>query len=342
MNRTASLLCLALLTPLAARAQTTHASGPQYRVLQSIALPATAGWDYLTRDAAHAHLFITRDNHVQVVDPANGALLTDLTGMQHVHGVALAGPRAYISDGGANSVIVIDRVKLKTLGSIAVGQGPDGILYDPYSRRVFAFDGRGNDATVIDASDSKVVGHVPLEGKPEAAAADGRGHLFVNIESANAIAVINTRTLRVTARWSLSPCDSPSGIALDIAHRRLFSGCDNKLLAVSDTQAGRLVTTVPIGAGVDADRFDSARQLIFSSNGLDGTLTVIRELAPDRYEVVQNVPTMLSARTMELDPTTHRLYLVGAQLQPVVPATGGGRQRRSMVPGTFRLLIVGQ
>jgi YVTN family beta-propeller protein len=262
--------------------------------------------------------------------------------MQHVHGVALAGPHAYISDGGANSVIVIDRATLKVVSSIAVGQGPDGILYDPSSARVFAFDGRGNDTTVIDASDGKVLGHVALGGKPEAAAADGRGHLYVNIESANAIAVIDTRTLHVTARWSLSPCDSPSGIALDVAHQRLFSGCDNKLLAVSDTQAGRLVTTVPIGAGVDSNRFDSARQLIFSSNGLDGTLTVIRELAPDRYEVVQNLPTMLSARTMELDPATHRLYLVGAQLQPVVPAAGTVRQRRSMVPGTFRLLIVGQ
>jgi YVTN family beta-propeller protein len=345
MKHIIQLTCLALLMPWSVHAQPP--AGP-FRVLQSISLPGNDGWDYLTLDAENKHLFITRGSHVQVVAPDTGTLIRDLTGMQGVHGVALAGARAYISDGNANSVIVIDRASLRRLGAIRVGQGPDGILYDPFSRRVFTFDGRGNDATAIDVASGKAVGHVALGGRPEAAATDGQGHLFVNLESRSAVAVIDSSTLRVTASWSLAPCQSPSGIALDSAHQRLFSGCRNKLLAVSDTRAGRVVTTVPIGAGVDANRFDAGEGLIFSSNGFDGTLTVVQELTPDRYALQQNLTTMSSARTMDLDPVSHRIYLVGAQMRPFTfpttqaPPAGRPPQRPTMIPGTFRLLIAGQ
>ncbi len=338
-----ALLSLAALAAVPMAVPMALAATPApYRLLRSIRLEGTDGWDYLTLDRARRHLFITRGTHVMVVDPDTGVLLTDLSGMRAVHGVAFAGGRVYISDGGANHVVVVDRRSLKVLGRIAVGQGPDAILYDPFSRRLFTFNGRGADATVIDVQSDKVVGAVALGGKPEAAAADAHGSIFVNLENRSTIAVIDSQTLTVTRGWSVSPCEEPSGIALDIVHGRLFSGCGNALLAVSDTRAGRLESTLPIGLGVDSNRFDAADGLIFSSNGRDGTLTVIQQLAPDRYTVLQNVPTMRSARTMELDPIAHRIYLVGASLQPQSPTPGQPRPRPRVIPGSFRLLILGQ
>lgn len=238
--------------------------------------------------------------------------------------------------------MVIDRHSLRRLGAITVGQGPDGILYDAFSGRIFAFNARSADATAIDIATGRVAGAVALGGKPESASSDARGQIFVNIEDRSAVVVFGSTTLRVQRRWSLAPCSEPAGMAIDSAHERIFSGCRNSLLAVSDTRAGKVVATVPIGAGVDANRFDAADGLILSSNGISGTLTVIRELAPDRYAVAQNVPTMRGARTMDLDPGSLRVYLVGARLRPVAPTQDQPHPRPAVVPGTFRLLILGR
>ncbi len=345
---------------------------PHYHLIKSVVLSGASGWDYITVDPETRRLFITRGTHVMVVSAGSGRLVGDIGGMKGIHGVAFAHRRGYITDGGSDSVVVFDRRSLKKLGSIPVGQGPDGILYDPFSDRVFAIEGRGGDVTAIDAKTDKVVGMLPLGGRPEAGTTDGRGRVFINIEDKSEVVALDSKTLTIVRRWSLAPCASPSGMAIDAAHERTFSGCRNGVMAVSDTRAGKVVATVPIGAGVDSNRFDPATGLAFSSNGISGTLTVVRELTPDRYEVLANVPTARSARTMELDPRTHRIYLVAAELEfpaepreapaagpPEPPAAGpseqrppgsrepppGPTQRRrfvrpTVVPGTFRLLIL--
>ncbi|HTX23700.1 MAG TPA: hypothetical protein VMD03_03500 [Steroidobacteraceae bacterium] len=322
-----------------ATASGAAADGLHYRLIKSVTLGGENGWDYLTVDPDARRLFIARDTHVMVVDTASGMPVGDIAGLAHVHGVALAGDRGYISDGGANSVVVFDRRTLAKVGEIRAGTGPDGILYDPFSHRVFAFNGRSGDATAIDAATGQVVGTVPLGGKPEAAASDDRGVIYVNIEDKGAVAAFDSKTLAVRRRWPLAPCSNPSGMAIDMAHERLFSGCRNALIAVSDTRSGTVVTTIPIGQGVDANRFDSDDGLVFSSNGFSGTLTVAREVTPNDYRVLENVPTARSARTMALDSKTHRVYLVAADIKPIPNPQPHGR-RFTVVRGTFRVLIL--
>jgi YVTN family beta-propeller protein len=331
-----------LLASLGAVCCAAAADSSRYHLLKSVTLGGSDGWDYITVDPGTNRLFITRGSHVMVVDAASGALVGDISGLQRVHGVALAGDRAYISDGGANSVVVIDRHSLRKLAAINVPKGPDGILYDAFSGRVFAFDGGSEDATAIDAATGRVVGKVPLGGKPEAAAADGHGTIFVNIENTSEVAAFDSTRLQVLRRWPLGPCTEPSGMAIDPAHQRIFSGCRNSLMAVSDTQAGKVITTIPIGAGVDSNRFDPGDGLVFSSNGGSGTLTVVRELTPNDYRVLGNVPTMRSARTMELNAATHQVYLVGAGLKAAAATASDPHPRPAIIPGTFRLLILGR
>jgi YVTN family beta-propeller protein len=318
------------------------AETPHYHLLKSVILGGSDGWDYLTIDSLTHRLYITRGTHVMVVDAADGALIDDIRGFERVHGVALAHDRAYVSDGGADAVVVIDRRSLRKLETIGAGKGPDGILYDAFSDRVFAFNGGSGDATAIDTRTGRVAGTVALGGKPEAAAADGRGTIFVNIEDKSEVAAFDSKTLKVRRRWSLGSCEEPSGMAIDRLHARLFSGCRNSMMAVSDTRGGKVVATVPIGAGVDSNRFDPSGGLVYSSNGVSGTLTVVRELTPNDYTVLENVPTMRSARTMELDLNTHEVYLVGAQLAPTVATPDHPHPRPTVVPGTFRLLILGR
>jgi DNA-binding beta-propeller fold protein YncE len=316
-----------------------------YQLFKSVTLGGSDLWDYLTFDPQSRRLFITRDTHVVVVDGDSGALIGDIANLGHVHGVALAAERGYISDSGTNSVVVFDRQSLRRLGAIAAGMRPDGILYDAFSRRVFSLNGGSRDATAIDVATGRVVGTVPLGGRPEAAASDQQGTIYVNIADRGEIAAFDSKTLQVQHRWSLAPCSDPSGMALDAAHERVFSGCRNTILAVSDGRAGKVVATVPIGQGVDANGFDPTYGLVFSSNGVSGTLTVIRERTPNDYEVLENVPTARSARTMALDPSTHRVYLVAADVKilappamPAPPAAPGPRRRFSIEPGSFRVL----
>ncbi|MGH8227171.1 MAG: YncE family protein [Steroidobacteraceae bacterium] len=320
------------------------AAGPShYHLIKTVTLGGTSFWDYMALDPLTDHLYITRGDHVTVVSGRTGAPVGEIGGLKEIHGVAFAGSRGYISDGGANDVVVFDRRTLRKLGKIPAGPGPDNILYDPYSHRVFAFDGHDTEATAIDVRTGQAVGTVALGGRPEAAASDDHGSIFVNIEDKSEIAEFNSKTLAVERRWPLAPCAHPSGIAIDAAHHRLFSGCRNAVLAVSNTQAGRVITTVPIGQGVDSNRFDPRDGLIFSSNGRSGNLTVIKEVTPNEYHVVRNVPTALGARTMELDPRTGRVYLVTAKLifpkQTPAPTAKRRFPRPTIVPHSFELLI---
>ncbi|HYS45966.1 MAG TPA: hypothetical protein VEM35_05985, partial [Rhizomicrobium sp.] len=227
---------------------------PAYRILNSYTLGGDGGWDYLNLDPATGNLFVTRGSHVMVIDPANGKQLADITGLQGIHGTDFIGDRAYVSEGGANRIAVIDTKTLSKVSEIQVGQRPDGILYDVFSRRIFTFNSISKDATAVDPVSGKAVGTVPLGGKPEAAVSDGAGTIFVNIEDKSELAAFDAKTLAVKQRYPLAPCQEPSGMAADLAHGRIFSGCDNKMIAVTDMKTGKAVAQIPIGEGVDANR----------------------------------------------------------------------------------------
>ncbi len=330
-------ICLATVVPL------TAATAPQYHLVKRYTLGGDGGWDYITFDPASARLFIARATRVMVVDSNTGQQIGEIPNTPGVHGVALAQDlgRGFASDGRESTVTIFDFKTLKPTGEVKVGDTPDAILYDPASRRVFTFNARGHDTTAVDASEGKVVGSIPLGGKPEFAVADGKGNVYVNIEDKGEIVAFDARKLAVLNRWPLAPCESPTGLAMDKEHRRLFAGCGNRVMAVMDADSGKVITTLPIGAGVDATAFDPGTQLAFASNG-SGTLTVVHEEAPDKYTVVQNAETARGARTMALDPGTHRVFLVTAQFGPApAPTAEQGRPRPPMVPGSFELLVFG-
>jgi YVTN family beta-propeller protein len=317
----------------------------KYEVKQKYVLGGDGGWDYLTFDPAGKRLFISRGTHVMVVDTSKGSVVGDIPGTGGVHGIALAQDlgKGFTSDGRDNTVTVFDLKTLKETAKIKIegGQNPDAILYDPASQRVFTFNGRSNNATVIDAAKGTVVATIPLDGKPEFGAADGKGKVFVNIEDKSELTAIDAKKAAVLNTWSLAPCEEPSGLAMDQKHRRLFAGCHNKMMAVVDADSGKVVATPAIGQGVDANAFDADQQLAFSSNG-DGTLTVVHEDSPDKFTVVENAETQRSARTMALDTTNHDVYLVAADFDEAPPAKEGERPRRTMKPGSFTLLVVGK
>jgi len=311
-----------------------------YHIVKTVKLGGEGGWDYLNRDPVTGNLFITRGTHVMVVDPDGGRILSDITGLSGVHGTVFAGDRAYVTEGGANRIAVIDTKTFAKVGEIPVGSRPDGILYDPGTKRIFTFNAASGDATAVDVATGKAIGTVALGGKPESAQADNAGTIYVNIEDKSELVAFDTRALKVKARYALAPCESPSGMAADVAHGLVFSGCDNKMTVVTEMKTGKLVTHFPIGEGVDADRFDPATGLIFSSNGKSGTLTVAHEDAPGKFTVLENIPTANGARTMELDPKSHRVFLVTADRRPGVPTAAEPHPRAVAVPGTFRLLIL--
>ncbi|HXP47434.1 MAG TPA: hypothetical protein VN810_09185, partial [Terriglobales bacterium] len=282
--------------------------------------------------------------HVIVLDPATGKVVGDIPDTAGVHGIALAPElgRGFISNGRANTVTIFDSKTLAVSGQVKTGQNPDAIVYDPASQRVFAMDGRSSEATAIDAATGTVAGTLPLEGKPEFAVADGRGRVYVNLEDKSQLLALDSRKLEVVARWPLAPCERPSGLAIDREHRRLFSGCANKLMAVVDADSGKVITTLPIGSGVDATSFDPGLRYAYASNG-DGTLTVIHEETPDKFVVLENVSTQRGARTMALDPTTHQVYVVTADFGPAPPSTPDQpRPRPAIVPNTFVVLVLGK
>jgi DNA-binding beta-propeller fold protein YncE len=331
---------LASLVSLAANSSDS-VSQPAIAVVHRLQLGGTGGWDYLSFDAQRRHLLVSRGDRVMVVDVDANKLIGTIPNTSGVHGIAVAQDlhRGFTSNGKANSVSVFDLDTLKTIATITgTGQKPDAILYDSASQHVFTFNGKSADASVIDPAKNAVVATIALPGKPEFSVSDNAGHIYVNIEDKSELAQLDSRTNKVLATWSLAPCESPSGLAMDIAHQRLFSVCDNRVMTVLDAGNGHRVATVAIGDGPDAVTFDAAENMVYSSNGESGTLTVIHEDSPDHYSVVATVPTQPSARTQALDPQKHRVYLSAAQLGTQKDAHG----RAQAVPGSFTILTVGK
>lgn len=315
----------------------------RYHVISKIQIGGEGGWDYVTVDSAARRLYVSHATRVVVVDMDEGKVAGEIPDTQGVHGIAIAPAigRGFTSNGRANNVTIFDLKTLETIGHAPTGQNPDAILYDAVSGRVFTFNGRSKDSTAIDAKTGKVDGTIPLGGKPEFSVSDGKGKVYVNIEDTHEIAEIDSRKLSVTKRYDLAGCEDPSGLTMDVAHRRLFSVCGNKVMVVSDPEAGRVIATLPIGQGADGAGFDAGRGYAFSSNG-DGTLTVVQEVS-GKYEVVENAETQRGARTMAVDPKTHKVYLPTAQFGPA-PAAGAQqpRARPPMIPDSFTVLVVGQ
>jgi DNA-binding beta-propeller fold protein YncE len=327
---------------LAASAAPAADSG--YHLVNTYSIGGDGGWDYLTVDSSSRRLFISRATHVIVMDADSGKLLGDIPDTPGVHGIALAPElgRGFISNGREGTVTIFDLKTLATITKVKAGENPDAILYDPATKRVFAFNGRSHDATAIDAAKGTVLGTIKLEGKPEFAASDGKGEIFVNIEDKSQIDAIDPARLAVKASWPLAPCEEPSGLAIDRKKRRLFAGCSNKMMAVVDADSGKVIATPAIGEGVDANAFDPKTRLAFASCG-EGVLTVVHEDAPTKFSVVQSVSTQPGARTMALDEKTHYVYLVTAKFgPPPAPTAYNPQPRRSILPNSFVVLVYGK
>lgn len=345
MTRSAFLAAAATLAALAVptRPLAAQAGAPGYHVASRAVLGGDGGWDYLTPDPAAHRLYLSRGTHVMVVDLDSLKVVGDIPNTEGVHGVAVVPDlgRGYTSNGRANSVTVFDLRTLATLKTVTgVGQNPDAIIFEPVTRRILTMNGRTGDVSLIDVATDSVVGAVAIGGKPEFAVADGTGHVFVNNEDSSTVVEFDARTLRVLHTWSLSPCEGPSGLAMDLRTRRLFAVCGNAKMAVLDADDGRVVAMLPIGQGADGVKFDPRTRNAFSSNG-EGTMTVVHEDAPDRFTVVGTVPTQRGARTLALDETTGRVYTVTAEYGPApAPTPERPRPRPTMVPGTFTLLVI--
>ncbi len=314
-----------------------------YKVEHTWKIGGEGGWDYLTMDSPNHMLYIARGNRVQIVDVQSGKLVKEITGLKGIHGVVFdtAGKYGYISDGRDNTVRVFDRKTFALTGSIATGENPDGILFEPVTQRVFTFNGRSKNSTVIDVATNKVIGTIVLDGKPEFPQTDGKGTIWVNNEDKSSVQKIDAKTMKVTAAWSILPCEGPSGMAIDTGNRRLFSVCD-KAMAVSDADAGKVVARPVIGDGPDAAGYDAKDHLVFSSNG-EGTLSILQQKSADVYVPLQTLKTQRSARTMAFDPATGMVYLVAAQFGPAPAATAGDpHPRPSIVPGSFVVLAIGR
>ncbi len=314
-----------------------------YQVVKEIKLGGEGGWDYLTMDSAARRLYVSHATKVVVVDTDSGKAVGEIPDTAGVHGIATAPDlnRGFTSNGRANTVSIFDLKTLQVTGQVKTGQNPDAIQYEAVSGRVFTFNGRSKDATAFDAKTGNVEGTIPLGGKPEFSAADGKGRIYVNIEDTNEIAEIDAKALKVTKRYSLAPCDEPSGLAMDVQKRRIFSVCGNKMMVVSDPDTGKVVATPPIGQGADGAGFDPGRGLAFSSNG-EGTLTVVQEV-DGKWTVVENAKTQKGARTMAVDLKTHQLYLPTAEMGATPAATAQApRPRPALVPDTFKVLVVGR
>jgi DNA-binding beta-propeller fold protein YncE len=338
-----TFICFGLLLSMNAAVQAKPASG--YHLLKKFVLGGDGGWDLLAFDAAANRLYIPRGTHVMVVDPDSGATVGDIPNTPRVHGIAIAPEfgKGFTSNGGDGTVTIFDLKTLKTLGQVKAGKNPDAIIYDPASKRIFCFNGGSNDVTAIDGKTGTVAGTLALGGKPELAVADEHGKIFVNLEDKSAVVEFDARKLALDATWPLAPGEEPTGIAMDRKHHRLFVACGNKLMAVMNSDNGKLVTTFAIGDGPDGAAFDSDRQLAFSPNGGDGTLTVAHEDSPDKISVLENLATQKGARTMELDEHSHRVFLVTAEFGPTpAPTADRPRPRPPTIPGSFTLLVFGR
>jgi DNA-binding beta-propeller fold protein YncE len=343
MRTTKKLGGSSLIFPVASGLVLTLSAGPKpagpsgYQLVKTVPIPGDGFWDYVGMDSNARRIYISHGTRVQVLDADSFAVVGEIPDTQGVHGIAIAPDlgRGFTSNGRAGTVTIFDPKTLQTTGTVKAGDNPDAIAYEPVSKRVFTFNGKSKDATAINAADGTVVATVPLGGKPEFAAADGKGMIFANIEDTSELVEIDARAPKVLHRWPLKPCESPTGLSMDRNNRRLFAGCDNKMMAVVDADTGKVIATPAIGEGVDATAFDPGTGFALASNG-EGTLTVIKQDGHDNYSVVDNVPTKRSARTMGLDLKTHNVVLPAADFLPAKD----GERRGEMKPGSFVLLVV--
>jgi len=340
----AAPLALALLTA-ACPAQAQPAAAAPYRLLHTISIGGEGGWDFLVADPAGERLYVTHGTQTEVIDLKTKQLIGHIANTPGAHGIAVvpSAGRGYVSCGRNNYCVVFDLKTLKNLGTIPTGPKPDALLYDEFSKRVFAFSNDGGQSTVLDAATGKKVGTAELGGDVEVPATDGKGHIFVNIENKSEVVEFDARSLAVRHRYPLAPGEEPTGLAFDPQAGRLFSGCANGKLVVTDSKTGRQVAVLPIGKGVDGVAFDPTTNNIISTNGDDGTLTVIHQDSPTNYTVVATVPTAKGARTVVEDPQTHHLYTCTADYGPAPAATTDNpRPRPAILPGTFRVLEFGK
>jgi YVTN family beta-propeller protein len=323
---------------------TTAIAEDLYKFLNEIPIGGEGGWDLLTIDAAARRLYLAHATKVVVVDLAKEAIAGEIADTPGVHGFAVAPElqRGFSSNGKEAKTSVVDLKTLHTISKIEVGENPDALLYESQHGEVYVFNHTGKSATVINGKNANVVATIPLGGSPEFAVTDGSGgRVYCNVEDKSEVAVIDTARHEVIARWPLAPGEEPTGIALDAAHHRLFVGCHNKLMSMLDTETGKVIATVPIGARVDGCAFDDAMQVAFASCG-DGTTTIVKEEAPEKLTVIQTLKTERGARTMALDPKTHRIYLPSAQFEPAPsPSPGASPARPTIVPNSLKLLVYG-
>lgn len=316
---------------------TLSAAPSGFHVLGEIKVGGEGGWDYLTVDGAARRLYVSHNTHVVVIDIDAQKVVGDIPDTTGVHGIAIAPElnRGFTSNGRANNVTIFDLKTLKMISQVATGTNPDSIRYDSVSGRVFTFNGGSKNSTAIDAKTGNVAGTIALGGKPEFSQADGKGKVYVNIEDTNEIVEIDAAKASVTKRYPLTGCDGPSGLAIDTKNRRLFSVCSNRVMAISDPDAGKVIASPAIGVGSDGVAFDPGTGFAYSSNG-DGTLTVVQQTG-GKYEVVENVATEAGARTIAVDEKTHKLFLPTAKR---APQTGAGRA--TYIPDSFKVLVIGK
>jgi YVTN family beta-propeller protein len=317
-------------------------SGP-YQKLAEIPIGGAGGWDYLSVDAVHRRLYVSHAAKVVVVDLDKNVVVGEIAPTPGVHGIALAPDlgRGFVSNGRESTVSIVDLKTLGTLAKVTTGENPDAILYEPVHHEVYAFNGRGKSATVFDATSGEVRATIPLPGKPEFAVFDEMaGRIYDNIEDTSQLVAIDPAKRAVVATWPIAPGEEASGLALDTVHHRLFVGCRNERMLMLDATNGKILASVPIGAGVDANAFDPGTSLAFASSS-DGTLTVARADAAGKLVVVQTLATPKRSRTMTLDPTTHRLYVAAAEFAAPAAAADGKPQWPQVVAGTFKVIVYG-
>ena len=334
---------LSAFAAVAITAEPVRAQG--YHLINKLAVGGDGGWDYIYLDSPGRRLYITRGTHVMVLDVDTDKVIGDIPDLNGIHGVAIDHKSGYgfISNGKANSVVMFDLKTLAKTKEIPVGQGPDAIIYDPSTNRVFTFEGHGKSFTAIDGSNGNVVNTVSLSGKPEFPVSDGKGHIYDNLEDMSQVVAINSSTLAIENTWPIAPGDSPSGISYDGGTNRVFSVCDNQLLTVLDPSTGKVVTTLPLGNGPDACAYDPGDKTLYSPNGKDGTMSVYHVDGKDKFTLVTTFPTQLGARTMAVDLKTHHVFTVTATPLPPDPNTPAGtKPKKAFVPGSFVVLEFGK
>lgn len=341
MKAVRSVVCLFLVLASFGNSQTN--SG--YHIVKKTLIGGEGGWDYLMVDEQARRLYVSHGDRVVVLNADSVTVVGEIPNTQGVHGIAIAPEfgRGFTSNGRSSTVTIFDLKTLKTIKEVPVnGKNPDAILYDPLSKKLFTFNGRSSDASVLNPSTGDTITVIPMGGKPEFAVTDLNGHVYVNNEDKSEINVVDTKTLKVIAHWSLAPGDGPSGLAMDIKNRRLFSVCGNKQMMVMNADDGKIVASLPIGSGVDACAYDPDTKMVFASNG-EGTITVIRQESPDKYSVVENVATQRGARTMTIDLKTHALFTVSAEYGATpAPTAERPRPRPAIVSNSFIVLQLQQ